>query len=452
MIAHELAHVVQQTNGATPTVQRRTKNSLTLEDIQGLPMPNLLARLDTMPRVVLLDEEAGGEVGGPRMVLAMRAVLAKRERNLIGFLQTNTASLRSIPPNQFLEINVFLAQPDQSEREDFNFAQEVPVVVVKPSNARLRGEPAPRTEGWVDNDEDAELISDFEAQLLHDRSRITGAVLDPDTGEIIGYRVPAATGLRRITDRNGATVFETEAPVESPLLDPIDFIPSPGAVAKIVTVGGKFAVKAAAGIGGKIVLKEAAAAAAAKGAKTGSTLALGIIFRLRQVSKALAKPLTKAGGKAGSKVVFGAGKTLLRPAAAQAVKASGPIDEALLEAVVKSRRKLVEAGVDWAKSNVATAKLLVNGKTVILAVDNPEWALHAEGAIMTEVRNLTASGKAVKVLQVFSERIPCGPGYANCMSNLIQAFPTADIFYGVSGAMTESTTTRALQVMYGLIK
>jgi Domain of unknown function (DUF4157) len=136
LIAHELAHVLQQAGGAAPNVQRRTVNSSTLEDIQGLPMPNTVARLDALPRAVLLDEEAGGEVGGPRLALAMRAVRAKRERDIIGFLQTNTASLQSVPPNQSAEILAFLGQPEQSEREDFNFALEVPVVVVKPSDAR----------------------------------------------------------------------------------------------------------------------------------------------------------------------------------------------------------------------------------------------------------------------------------------------------------------------------
>jgi hypothetical protein len=32
------------------------------------------------------------------------------------------------------------------------------------------------------------------------------------------------------------------------------------------------------------------------------------------------------------------------------------------------------------------------------------------------------------------------------------AFPTADIFYGVTGPMTEDTTTRALWVIYGLVR
>ncbi len=431
----------------------RTRPGSNLEEIQGLPMPNLLHRLDTLPRAVLLDEEGGKEAGGPRLVLAMRVVRAKREHDLVGFLQTNSADLRSIPPDQVVDVHVFFGEPEQSEREDFNFAVEVPVVVAKPSDLRLRGEPATKAEVPVYTDGDVEPISDFEAGILRDRRRILGAVLDPDTGEIIGYRVPAGTGLRRITDRNGATVFEIEASLENPVLDPIDFFPSPGTVAKVVTVGGKFAIKAAAGIGGKIILKEAAAAAAVKGAKTGSTLTLGVIFRLRQVSRALAMPLSRAGGKAGSNAVFGAGKTLLRPVTAQAARATGPIDEALLEAAVKSRKKLVEAGVDWAKSNVVTAKLLVDGKTVILAVDNPEWVLHAEGALITEVRNLTGSGKAVKVLQVFSERIPCGPGYANCMNNLTQAFPTAEIFYGLTGKLNEESTARALQVvLYGLKK
>ena len=87
---------------------------------------------------------------------------------------------------------------------------------------------------------------------------------------------------------------------------------------------------------------------------------------------------------------------------------------------------------------------------VPIIVDNPEWALHAEGALITEVNKLGKFPK-VQVKQIFSERIPCGAHYAGCMGNITRAFPTADIFYGVTGPMTEDTTTRALWVIYGLV-
>jgi Domain of unknown function (DUF4157)/Xanthomonas XOO_2897-like deaminase len=168
------------------------------------------------------------------------------------------------------------------------------------------------------------------------------------------------------------------------------------------------------------------------------------IIKLRQIPKAL-----EAGPPA---PVFGIGKTLIRPIRGQALKATGPIAEQLLEWARKARTDLVRAGVDWGKSNVVTAKVLVDGKELWMVLDNPEWALHAEGALITEIRALKEASKGLKVevKQIFSERIPCGPNYAGCMRNITQAFPEAEIFYGVTGRMTESSTTQALWVMYGL--
>lgn len=167
------------------------------------------------------------------------------------------------------------------------------------------------------------------------------------------------------------------------------------------------------------------------------------IFKLRQIPKAL---------KAGAKAVFGVGKRLVRPIRAQALKATGPIDERLLEWARKARTDLVQAGVDWGKSNVVTAKVLADGKELWVVVDNPEWAMHAEGALIAEIEQLKATRLKVEVRQIFSERIPCGEGYAGCMRNVTQAFPEAEVFFGVTGRMTESSTTRALWVMYGLVK
>jgi Domain of unknown function (DUF4157)/Xanthomonas XOO_2897-like deaminase len=175
------------------------------------------------------------------------------------------------------------------------------------------------------------------------------------------------------------------------------------------------------------------------------------IVRLRQAEKALAKAkaLAESGAKP-PKEVFGAGKSLLRPVRAQALRAANQIDERLLDWAIAARSDLINAGVAWGKSNVVTAIVNVDGRMVPIILDNPEWALHAEGALMTEVRRLGEFPR-VQVQQVFSERIPCGPGYANCMNNITRAFPTADIFYGVTGPMTENSTTQALWVMYGLI-
>jgi hypothetical protein len=65
-------------------VQRREENNAPLAEIQGLPMYDLLPRLAKLAEKVLSDEEAGGLVGGPRLVLAMQTVRAKMQRDRRG--------------------------------------------------------------------------------------------------------------------------------------------------------------------------------------------------------------------------------------------------------------------------------------------------------------------------------------------------------------------------------
>lgn len=105
-------------------------------------------------------------------------------------------------------------------------------------------------------------ITDFEADIRDGKRRITGVILDPETEEIIGYRM-SASGVYQIVDREGNLVDGGEAGVERPLVDPIDFIPTPGAIAKGVTVVGKVGIK----VLGKFVVKEAVQEAAKKGAQ-----------------------------------------------------------------------------------------------------------------------------------------------------------------------------------------
>jgi Domain of unknown function (DUF4157) len=281
LIAHELTHVVQQAVRPVEAVQRRGSNDAQLANIQGLTMPDLLTCLDSMPREVLVDEEAGQEVGGNRLVVAMRAVRARREADIVSFAQTNRDLLQRIPADQSADILRFVAMPREQDAENVNFALEVSVPIVKTSGLRLRGEST--GEQALDDGGSAEPISDFEGRILRDRSLIVGAVLDPESRDIVGYQVPGGTGLRRIVDRGGAIAFQSEIGLDTPLLDPWDFIPGPGTVAKM-----------AAGAGTKAVGKVAVTTATAKGVKAASTLPLGAILKLRRVSKALSKTALKA--------------------------------------------------------------------------------------------------------------------------------------------------------------
>ena len=127
LIAHELAHVVQQAGGPVATVQRQVAGGTSLAEIQGLQMRDLLARLDTMSMDELSNEQAASGIGGPRLVLAMRAVRARRDRDLVGFLQTNQAALKSIPPDQYVAIFNFLSEPGKREQKGNNTSPDKPI-------------------------------------------------------------------------------------------------------------------------------------------------------------------------------------------------------------------------------------------------------------------------------------------------------------------------------------
>jgi hypothetical protein len=116
-------------------------------------------------------------------------------------------------------------------------------------------------------------LSEFEEKVRSNPSLINGIVLDPDnSAEVVGYRVFATAGVTRLVDREGNQVFLDEISLETPPVDPLDFFPTPGSA-------GKFG----AGIIGRVGVKSLGKKAAVKGA----TVSLGVIARMRGVSRAL---------------------------------------------------------------------------------------------------------------------------------------------------------------------
>jgi hypothetical protein len=98
-------------------------------------------------------------------------------------------------------------------------------------------------------------ISDFEADLRKNPGRIMGVVIDPENpNEIIGYRVRTDSSILQIVDREGNFVSGNEKSLDTPMLDPIDFVPTPGALVKGATVIGKVGLK----VIGKLVAKDVA--------------------------------------------------------------------------------------------------------------------------------------------------------------------------------------------------
>ncbi len=94
-------------------------------------------------------------------------------------------------------------------------------------------------------------ITDFEADIRDGKVQITGVILDPETDEIIGYRTGGDNW--QILDREGNQVDGGEKGLVTPVVDPIDFVPTPGAFVKGATVIGRIGIKAL----GKFVVKEA---------------------------------------------------------------------------------------------------------------------------------------------------------------------------------------------------
>jgi hypothetical protein len=291
LIAHELTHVLQQSGEhVQPMVQRKEENNAPLAAIQGLPMYDLLNRLSELTENILDDEEAGGFVGGGRLVTAMRAVKAKMQRE-IDFLTNNRSNIQALPPDQAADILRFLAVPDERKSEKtINTDQEIDITIVAPSNIRLPGEQrggSQQDEGMIRSESESspDAISEFEESLLDDRSIITGVVLDPDTREIIGYRTFYAEGISRLVDREGQFVVDAGTPigVESEGLGPLDYLPTPGGIAK-------GAGKAAAGVAGRVIVK----GALKKGVASGGKVTLGAIVKMRSTARAIAKKVSSS--------------------------------------------------------------------------------------------------------------------------------------------------------------
>ena len=128
-------------------------------------------------------------------------------------------------------------------------------------------------------------LSDFELDLRSNPRRISAVVVDPDSQEIIGYRVRTDSTILQLVDREGNFVAGNEKSLDQPLIDPIDFVPTPAALAKGAVVVGKIGLK----VLGKLVVKG--------GGKKGFTVAAAAIPRMRAISQAMIGRAGRAASK-----------------------------------------------------------------------------------------------------------------------------------------------------------
>lgn len=100
-----LAHAIQRQE----VLQRSPEHEEALAKIQGGPMYDLLPQLGALDVAVRADEDAATKVGGPRLVLAMRAV--KSKGNWQPFALDNAGEIANLPIDQIGDLMRFVGAP-----------------------------------------------------------------------------------------------------------------------------------------------------------------------------------------------------------------------------------------------------------------------------------------------------------------------------------------------------
>jgi Pretoxin HINT domain/Xanthomonas XOO_2897-like deaminase len=73
--------------------------------------------------------------------------------------------------------------------------------------------------------------------------------------------------------------------------------------------------------------------------------------------------------------------------------------------------------------NVLVAKVVINGKEKLIPfINTPKSDMHSENKLIGWYDRMKSKGLDVEVKSVYTERTPCGPGQANCKSNLAFSF------------------------------
>lgn len=271
-------------------------------------------------------------------------------------------------------------------------------------------------------------ISQFERDVRDGKRTIQGVVLDPETTEIIGYYQNLGTGVWRMVDREGAQADGGEPGVEAPLLDPIDFIPSPGAVVKGVGVIGKVGLK----VLGKFTAKKAGSGLLRVSAIT--------LPRLRKVSLALFKAAEK---EAAEKAAQTAAK------AATNVVAYGSTDLAKKAIAFRLAKKITSA------RNVAVFEYVENGVSKTFTMASERGVGHSERLIATElVEKQGIDPKNVR--RIYSELEPCLAPGGYCKAFIGQNFPNAAVTwsfeYGVTQESRQAGVQALLKAVAGIFK
>jgi hypothetical protein len=110
-----------------------------LGDIQGHAMDALLPELRRLPAKVRTDEALGAKVGGPRLVMAMQAVSARRRGQAwTSFLAAKNADFQAWPPDQVVSILMFLGASQRSAKRQIAIASLGDIVSNTPGDLPLK--------------------------------------------------------------------------------------------------------------------------------------------------------------------------------------------------------------------------------------------------------------------------------------------------------------------------
>jgi len=147
------------TDPTRPLVQRNGgENEEKLRQIQGQAMFALLPTLAAMDRSVLADEAAASFVGGPRLVVAIRAV--QQKGNWKAFATSQGAELAALPTDQIGDVMRFVGAPKNVglyERDQFDgrfdaFVEPVSATITLILKVKaIRVEDAPPTQGELES-------------------------------------------------------------------------------------------------------------------------------------------------------------------------------------------------------------------------------------------------------------------------------------------------------------
>jgi len=93
------------------------------------------------------------------------------------------------------------------------------------------------------------------------------------------------------------------------------------------------------------------------------------------------------------------------------------------------------------RRNIATADVVIDGRQTTVRFINDRHGMHSEQRLIAWHELQVQRGRQVEVLRVYTERMPCGPGQANCREVLGRRYGSdLEVFHSQgTGPLTNAT-------------